>query len=437
MVPKFQKDGRSSNGVAAVLKTLPDGTEVEEGIRLNPYFYSGKEIASIGKWEKLVKVELRRVRDLPNGKVGGWVKDTRPKGRVWEEDPLSFLPGVGKVAVGALEKQGIKQVKDLLAMDEVQLDMVVAAAGSRAVTKKKIEKWRKYGVDFATPGRCRDTIVDYRTCENPYKARYGDNWEERIKKSQTLSKFCCVKDLVLHIDRESREAFQGTKHEEDYVFYHDALTQMTDIKCTNWMKEEGLYHRWIKPELGCNNEVEEEKNGQMVKRRCYKGRPTGNSPELNPLDNSCFRDFRTNLSLNVAATWHLERDDKRKFSLSTPREIDRAVVRLWNRETGTSPSSVRILQDIKRIPDACYKIVEYEGKIVPGLADRNGHRREKNPAGIKRDAVLYKDDKTLDQVGIHHSIRDLVEERHKEEKVKFEKELGERTLLTEASIQTT
>ena len=216
------------------------------------------------------------------------------------------------------------------------------------------------------------------------------------------------------------------------IFFHDALTQMSDSCCVQWMKEVGVYSRWIKPELGCNDVIVAMKNGEMKTNTRYKGRPVGNSPELCPLDNSCFRDFRTNLSLNVAATWKLPRSDLRKFSISTPKEISRAIVRLWDPNTGTSPTSHRILQDVKRIPHSCYRIAEYGGKIVPGLADRNGHRREN--LRVRRAPRFNRDDVTLGQLGIHESIRGLVENEYRKEKEKFGIEVEESMVLTEASL---
>ena len=249
-----------------------------------------------------------------------------------------------------------------------------------------------------------------------------------------------IKTLICHIDNESRRSFKGTKFEDNYYFYHDALTQMTDLKCVKWMKEEGIYERWIKPELGCNDEVWAMKDGELKKNTRYKGRPVGNCPELMPLDNSLFRDFRLNLSLNVAATWHLDKKDLKKFSLATPNEITRAMERLWDPENGTSPSGNRIIQDVKRVENSCFKIVENCGKIVPGLADRNGHRASNG----RSDEVLvgnvpkqeYVSAVTLEKMGLHHSIRDLVKVEYEKEKVNFFSNLEQDSNLTEASIFT-
>ena len=182
-----------------------------------------------------------------------------------------------------------------------------------------------------------------------------DEWEGCIAKSPTLSAYCCVKDLVRHINEETKALYKGTQYQDTYLFYHDALTQMSDSRCVEWMKQEGIYAKWIKPELGCNNEIfANNKHGVLTRNTRYSGRPVGNSPELNPLDNSLLCYFRLNLLLNVATTWQLDKDDERKFSLGKPQDICNAVERLWDPIKGTSPTPSKILQDAKRIPESCF-----------------------------------------------------------------------------------
>ena len=436
MVPKFLGEGRSCNGVAAILVQQADGSEVEEGVRLKPFIYSGKKIASIGTWERALRDEIQRVRNLPDNKSSRWMADPRPVGMVWEDDPVGYLPGVGKVIQGLLTDAGVELVRDLFYMDEHDMAEVAGVADSRSLTVNCLANLKDQAREIAIEGACPyATVQDYRQAPNPYEARFGDRWMEEIVKSQSMSNLVCIKDLIMHIDRESAEVFKGTRFEGNHYFYHDALTQMTDSRCVAWMKEVGVYSRWIKPELGCNDEiVAMNRDGVMSVNRRYAGRPVGNSPEMHPLDNSCFRDFRVNLALNVAVTWKLPRNDPRKFSLGTPSEISRAILRLWDRDTGTAPVSTRILQDIKRIPDSCYKIAEMGGKIVPGLANRNGHRKVKSGRSL---AKKFRDDATLEQMGIHRSIQSFVESQFKEEKERFVNLVEEEALFMEASLITT
>jgi hypothetical protein len=43
--------------------------------------------------------------------------------------------------------------------------------------------------------------------------------------------------MVEHIVVESARIYKGTKHEYDWMFYHDALSLMTAKETVKWMKE--------------------------------------------------------------------------------------------------------------------------------------------------------------------------------------------------------
>ena len=179
------------------------------------------------------------------------------------------------------------------------------------------------------------------------------------------------------------------------------------------MQEINIYKYWLKPELTCNDVVQaRNEDGVLLESQRYAGRMVGNSPELNPLDNSGFRDLRCAIALNVAATWHLPKNHNLKFSLATPGEITRAFLRIWDPTSGVAPSSRRILEDVRKVLFSLRKIVDAKGHIVPGLVNRNGHRRPRSQGGYK---LSGKKD-TLDEMGIHPSIQSVVLERYKEEK---------------------
>ena len=173
----------------------------------------------------------------------------------------------------------------------------------------------------ALPGSCPDDI-NYLAAANPSEARYGDNWKEEIKKVRFMNKYCNVRDLVNYINNTAKDTFKNTKYAESYLFYHDALISMTDKDCLEWMEQEGILKRWIRPELGCNDEIvicDDEGNTKVNTR--YSGRPVGNCMELMPLDNSLFRDTRTAADLHVSLTCMLPRHDPRRFSKATPKEM--------------------------------------------------------------------------------------------------------------------
>ena len=177
-----------------------------------------------------------------------------------------------------------------------------------------------------------------------------------------MQKYVCITKLVEHIYKETEDAFKGTTHEDSWYFYHDALSQLTAKSTVRWMKEKGYYERWLIPQLGLNSWL-----------KYYANRSVGNRPEFMPLDNSLNADIQYALSLHCAITMYLEDDDERKFSMRTPSTIVSAIDRLWG-EQGNVPSSERIMHDCDLALRAFGVVYEHGGKMVPGLANRNGHR---------------------------------------------------------------
>lgn len=93
-----------------------------------------------------------------------------------------------------------------------------------------------------------------------------------------------------------------------------------------------------------------------------------------PLDNALNNDIQSSLSLHCAITAHLNDDDPRKFSFSTPSTIVSGIRRIYSTECGNVPSSKRIIQDCNKALKAFGIVYRHGGGMVPGLANRNGHR---------------------------------------------------------------
>ena len=96
---------------------------------------------------------------------------------------------------------------------------------------------------------------------------------------------------------------------------------------------------------------------------------------LMPLDNSLFLDTRTSADLHVTLTCMLSCTDPCRFSKATPKEITCMIECTWDPVEGVSPPSNRIIQDIQRLRENIKLVVEADGAIVPGVCDRNGHRK--------------------------------------------------------------
>ena len=242
-----------------------------------------------------------------------------------------------------------------------------------------------------------------------------------------MKKYCCIRELVVHLHDKTRDAFKGTRYEQTYLFYHDALITMTDKDCMAWMQQEGYLEHWILPVLGCNDEIIiADGDGNLKINKKYKGRPVGDCMELMPLDNSLFRDFRTCFDMHITLTSILPRTDVRRFSIATPKCVTSSITRIWDPETGVSPPPNRIIQDILRVKENIELVVEAGGAIVTDACDRNGHRRKRRAGESDRrgkydrsEMELNPEPEGLDTMDLHADCREVCTELYNSVKTRF------------------
>ena len=77
---------------------------------------------------------------------------------------------------------------------------------------------------------------DHRKANNPYEAKFGDDWEIHLRKSCALSPYVPITDVIQFMCEESQRLMVGTYHEHDWYFYHDALSYMTAKEAKESMK---------------------------------------------------------------------------------------------------------------------------------------------------------------------------------------------------------
>ena len=174
-------------------------------------------------------------------------------------------------------------------------------------------------------------------------------------------------------------------------------------------KMTSIYDRWIKPELGLNDE--------FGKR--WMACPIGDSAELMPLDNSLNNDtheqVRRHMIMSHSGCKYGEKDP-RMFSLATPKEGASAYKRVWDPVNGVAPPSKRIVQDINKVVVAMKKIHEVKGVFVPGLAGgrvpgnrhQNTAKKTSNNHGGKRAKLEY--DLALDEASMHSDLKSLLDD---------------------------
>ena len=88
----------------------------------------------------------------------------------------------------------------------------------------------------ALPGKPMPSIKDHRKAKNPYFSRYGERWVEKLKSSSSMSKFCCISDLICFMIKEAEKLMKGYVHEDDLFIVHDALVLITAKDTIKWMK---------------------------------------------------------------------------------------------------------------------------------------------------------------------------------------------------------
>ena len=274
--------------------------------------YTERRIVSIKAWTALWASEIKRVKEL--GKNGFWCGGVgTEEEQFYPSSKLSTLPFCSQEKEKSTEEIGYKCLGDLIPMTPEDKKKILSVKG---IGKKTIAKWEQKLLDIQVEpagGMDAETPTDHRLEDNPYHSKWGEKiGEEKLRKSVTLNKFTCIKDLVTHIYESSEKMFKGTEHEDDWYFYHDALSLMTSVECIAWMKEVGYYKRWLLPQL------------DLLIDTPYHGKLPGDSPELMPLDNSLNKDYDDSAKRHCAVTMHLPWNENKKdlkiFSLATPRE---------------------------------------------------------------------------------------------------------------------
>ena len=374
-----------------------------EGRRIAPFSYTQQTILPEVEWQRKIQVEISRVKKLAgdkHGNKGQWTEKVR-NGRIFAQDRLSCLNGIGPAVEKRLNEHGLATIKDLLDIKNDENKKKQAIRDVKGLTKNTFERMYAQLHDVHE-GKCPPNI-DHTRHEHPYKSLWKDHWEEKMTSSATLSAYTSIYKLIAHMFTETEKAFAGSKHEKTWLIYHDALKLMTGKDAVDYMKQKGWYDRLIRPKLGLN------------KGTLYKDRTVGCRPELQVMDYHLNQDIHTGVDEHSIITRHLNDDDPLKFSLRTPKAMLSAYLRIWDLNNGIHgyPSAARIEEDINRLVDKTYlRIVSLRGISLPEVM-YSGRRKHlvgrRGGHGGKRVKG-----NTNDKKWVHPSVSHL-DERHGEE----------------------
>ena len=93
---------------------------------------------------------------------------------------------------------------------------------------------------------------------------------EKLKSSTTMSKLCCITDLIRFMKNEAENLMKGLVHEDDFYILHNDLVLLKTKETIALMKQNVYLTRWFLPINGL-------KDGTT-----YSDVPIGNIPEFTP-----------------------------------------------------------------------------------------------------------------------------------------------------------
>ena len=362
---KFADEIRRCCGVAKI--SLGSNNQ-ELGVRCKSFDYSGKTLISIEAEEQNILNECIRVNNLKVGE--DWKEPKTINRNIYCNDPITIFKDVlDKDVMKGIGYEYLKKIGTELNIISVSDLLDYKSNGSIKECPKKFatKLQRLLNMCYMVSEGDRPKRRNFKDAVNPYEARYGSTWRDEIKKVGAMSKHVCITEMVQHIYDESKRIMMGTNYEDNWFFYHDALSLMTSKECKKWMDEKGILKHWILPENGLNDGTN------------YAKRPVGNSPEMMPLDCSLFQDLLLGIRSHIIYTGSLDRDDPKKFSFSTIERAQSAIDRLWlpyefGKENFGYPPEGRIRGDIEKTIPSMHIILNANGAVVPGIGNRSGRR---------------------------------------------------------------
>ena len=227
---------------------LADG--IIEGRRCDTFVYSKKWIRTIDEWREMAMKEIVRIKALP-GTGAPWSTGQRTKeDGIFLDDNIMELTGIGKTLAAKLADCGISSVRDIaLLSDTAVFSMARTIDGLSSRMLISLQS----ACAFAKVGKWPGLIVNHKLADDPYLSQYGQDAEIWLAASQTMSSSICITSLVEHIMTASAKVMAGTKHEQDWYFRHDALSQLTAKSTIAWMAQKNYLKCWMLPKLGLND----------------------------------------------------------------------------------------------------------------------------------------------------------------------------------------
>jgi hypothetical protein len=235
---------------------------------------------------------------------------------LYEEDSIVTMDKIAETTKAKFERHGIATVLDTKMISAATISAIKGDTYFR-VSEKAIKKWAA-AAENAHEGSASSRVhVDHRRETNPYLSRYGsDYWMDEILKCSAMSGFICTTKMVSHMKKETDIVMEGTSYDGKGQFYHDAMTLVICNKTKQYMQDNDLLKYWLLL-----------LEGLQAGTRYHNFIP-GDNPELMPTDKTLNMNIHSSARYHVAITAHLAKNDPKKFTFSTPKEVSSAYLRL-------------------------------------------------------------------------------------------------------------
>ena len=139
-------------------------------------------------------------------------------------DNIRLYEYVGKLK--GIGNQGEAKMNEINIQTIADLQRYVRSYGFPKLPIRGLGQIYEHGL-VALPRKPTPSIKDYRKAKNPYFSRYGERWVEKLKSSSSMSKFCCITDLIRFMLKEAEKLMKGSVHEDYFFIVHDDLVLMT------------------------------------------------------------------------------------------------------------------------------------------------------------------------------------------------------------------
>ena len=109
---------------------------------------------------KKIEVELERVRNLKENS-SYWFKDERPLNIIWEDDPLSTIPGISPTKIKKLNQVGITKLSHL--KNKIGEELINLHSKLTGISMKKLQELKNTSCNV---GKCPYRMINYTSFQN-------------------------------------------------------------------------------------------------------------------------------------------------------------------------------------------------------------------------------------------------------------------------------